>query len=284
MSGIKNWLRDNVWSPIVRGVKSLFGINSPSTVFADFGFQMIRGLVKGLVKGNAGGFVKKVFGGVTDQANRALNWLVDKGHITLDEITKATGQFQGSGILGGLGGNTSASGGAQSYAKALLSAFGWSSSQWPALKTLWHNESGWNPLAHNPSSGAHGIPQSLPASKMASEGADYWTNPATQIRWGMKYIRDRYGSPMAALNFWNSKNPHWYGAGLDGGIFRQPTLIGVGERGPERVDVVPLGQRRGRQGGGDIHVHIHGPVGSERELERWLVQALRKANRTVGSI
>ena len=59
-------------------------------------------------------------------------------------------------------------------------------------------ESGWNVYADNPSSSAYGIPQALPGSKMASAGADWATNPVTQIRWGLGYIQDRYGSPCGA--------------------------------------------------------------------------------------
>ena len=76
------------------------------------------------------------------------------------------------------------------------------------LVKLWNRESGWNPNSHNSSSGAHGIPQSLPASKMASEGADYYTNGYTQIRWGLKYIKGRYGSPSAAWA--HSQRTGWY--------------------------------------------------------------------------
>ena len=73
---------------------------------------------------------------------------------------------------------------------------------------LWRRESQWSPSAHNSSSGAHGIPQSLPASKMASHGDDYWDNPYTQIRWGLDYIVGRYGSPSSALGHSNSYG--WY--------------------------------------------------------------------------
>jgi hypothetical protein len=76
------------------------------------------------------------------------------------------------------------------------------------LSNLWTHESGWNHLAENPSSGAYGIPQSLPANKMASEGKDWKTNPATQIKWGVKYIKLRYGSPCDAYNHFKLKN--WY--------------------------------------------------------------------------
>jgi SLT domain-containing protein len=97
----------------------------------------------------------------------------------------------------------------------MLSNFGWSQSQMDPLIKLWNGESGWNQFADNPSSDAYGIPQSLPGSKMASEGADWRTNPATQIRWGMKYIKNRpdYGSPSKAWAMWNTRSPHWYDTG-----------------------------------------------------------------------
>lgn len=96
----------------------------------------------------------------------------------------------------------------QNYAHQLILERGWSEYDFECLVKLWNKESGWNPNAHNKSSGAHGIPQSLPASKMSSEGADYYTNGYTQIRWGLKYIANRYGSP---ANAWNHfQNKHWY--------------------------------------------------------------------------
>lgn len=86
---------------------------------------------------------------------------------------------------------------------------GWTGTQFEALKELWSCESSWTTTVGNTEgSGAYGIPQSLPASKMASEGADYMTNPETQIRWGLGYIANRYGNPQAALNFHYAKN--WY--------------------------------------------------------------------------
>ena len=97
----------------------------------------------------------------------------------------------------------------QSYAHNLvINTYGWSEYDFDCLVKLWNRESGWNPNAHNKSSGAHGIPQSLPASKMASEGSDYYTNGETQIRWGLKYIAGRYGTP---ANAWaHSQQTGWY--------------------------------------------------------------------------
>ncbi|MET7427747.1 tachylectin-related carbohydrate-binding protein [Streptomyces flaveolus] len=80
--------------------------------------------------------------------------------------------------------------------------------QWACLETLWDHESGWRWNATNPSSGAYGIPQALPASKMDVAGDDWHENPLTQIRWGLSYIDGRYGSPCNAWNFWQANN--WY--------------------------------------------------------------------------
>lgn len=97
----------------------------------------------------------------------------------------------------------------QTYAKSLcLNTYKWSENDFNCLILLWNRESGWNPNAHNSSSGAHGIAQALPASKMASEGSDYLTNYQTQIKWGLKYIKNRYGSPSKAWSHFLSKN--WY--------------------------------------------------------------------------
>lgn len=90
----------------------------------------------------------------------------------------------------------------------LAAARGWTGDQWTCLNALWTRESGWNSNAHNNSSGAHGIPQALPGSKMASAGSDWATNPATQIKWGLGYISGRYGSPCAAWG--HSERIGWY--------------------------------------------------------------------------
>ncbi|PKW27419.1 hypothetical protein [Phycicoccus duodecadis] len=95
-------------------------------------------------------------------------------------------------------------------AQILLPEYGFSQGQWPCLEQLWTGESDWRWWVANSSSGAYGIPQSLPASKMATVGADWRTNPVTQIRWGLDYIKRSYGSPCNALDMWNSRSPHWY--------------------------------------------------------------------------
>jgi hypothetical protein len=100
------------------------------------------------------------------------------------------------------------SGSPEQIAEQMLSQFGWSSSQFSCLQPLWEHESGWSVTAENPTSGAYGIPQSLPASQMSSAGADWQTNAATQIRWGLTYIQGRYGSPCGAYGHEESDN--WY--------------------------------------------------------------------------
>jgi len=99
-------------------------------------------------------------------------------------------------------------GGAQDIAFGLAESRGWGSGEFSCLVALWSRESGWNSQAENPQSGAYGIPQALPASKMASAGADWATNPETQIRWGLGYIDARYGTPCEAWG--HSERKGWY--------------------------------------------------------------------------
>jgi uncharacterized protein YabE (DUF348 family) len=99
-------------------------------------------------------------------------------------------------------------GSAQELGKQLAAARGWGDDQFACLLQLWNKESGWRVDAENRSSGAYGIPQSLPGSKMASVGADWRTNPATQITWGLNYIDGRYGNPCGAWSASQAKG--WY--------------------------------------------------------------------------
>ena len=96
---------------------------------------------------------------------------------------------------------------AQGIAYKLLASFGFSTSQFGCLNDIWTRESGWRYNAAN-ASGAYGIPQALPGSKMATYGSDWQTNPATQIKWGLNYIKGRYGSPCQAWAVWQSQG--WY--------------------------------------------------------------------------
>lgn len=99
-------------------------------------------------------------------------------------------------------------GSAKALALTQTTARGWEYTQFSCLVKLWERESNWRLTATNKSSGAYGIPQSLPASKMASAGADWRTSAETQIKWGLGYIEGRYGSPCAALA--HSDKNNWY--------------------------------------------------------------------------
>jgi hypothetical protein len=90
----------------------------------------------------------------------------------------------------------------------LMLQFGFAADQWQYLDALWQRESGWNHLAKNASSGAYGIPQSLPGSKMADVAPDWRTNPETQITWGLAYIAARYDNPQGAWG--HSQRFGWY--------------------------------------------------------------------------
>ncbi|TFV99072.1 coiled-coil domain-containing protein [Leifsonia flava] len=128
----------------------------------------------------------------------------------------AAAEAAGDGGGGGGGGATpiytgdvdSDPGAAQAYAAGAIGAYGWGGDQFGCLQRLWNKESGWRADAYNASSGAYGIPQSLPGEKMASAGVDWRTNAGTQINWGLSYIAQRYGSPCGAWDHsvvWN-----WY--------------------------------------------------------------------------
>ncbi|WP_432054300.1 transglycosylase SLT domain-containing protein [Streptomyces sp. bgisy022] len=93
---------------------------------------------------------------------------------------------------------------AQATAKKMIG----NSAQYQCFSKIVQHESNWDVKATNASSGAYGLVQALPASKMASAGSDWRTNPETQIEWGLDYMKDRYGSPCGAWTFWQSNG--WY--------------------------------------------------------------------------
>ncbi|MEU6710462.1 transglycosylase SLT domain-containing protein [Nonomuraea sp. NPDC046802] len=96
----------------------------------------------------------------------------------------------------------------KSIAEPMVAKRGWNKAQFRCLERLWTRESDWNHRAANSSSGAYGIPQALPGRKMATSGRDWRTNPRTQIKWGLGYIKERYGTPCGA---WAKFQSHgWY--------------------------------------------------------------------------
>jgi hypothetical protein len=127
----------------------------------------------------------------------------DPTQILAAQQQAATASSSDSGIQTGTGITGSAPPADPSSAEVIgqeeLVDYGYTvASQWQCLYDLWEQESGWNVYADNPSSGAYGIPQSLPADKMAMFGSDYLTDPTTQIKWGLYYIKSTYGTPCAA--------------------------------------------------------------------------------------
>lgn len=254
LSAIGGWAKD-VFKAVVGAIKKVFGIKSPSTVMAGLGGHMMSGLLKGLLRGSAAlrAVVKKIFTNPLSAAKGLIKaginvtGFIGKGAAALTE--KLFGTV--GNVLGGLSGGTS--GANQRLGKIMMQAKGWSADQWPALRALWMGESGWRANAHNASSGAHGIPQSLPASKMRSAGADYMTNPATQIKWGLQYIKSRYGSPGAAYSAWLKRSPHWYDrGGLASGAGFIPKLTSAPERilSPSQTDLFEKVMNTASTGGG----------------------------------
>jgi len=96
----------------------------------------------------------------------------------------------------------------KAIARTMVAKRGWPKAQFRCLAKLWAKESGWNHRAGNRYSGAYGIPQALPAGKMASKGRDWRTNPRTQIAWGLSYIKERYSTPCRAWGHFQSHR--WY--------------------------------------------------------------------------
>lgn len=90
----------------------------------------------------------------------------------------------------------------------LVASHGWSKAEFKCVDSIFTRESSWRTNAQNKSSGAYGIPQALPAKKLASAGKDWRTNPSTQIKWGLGYIKSRYGTPCKAWSTWQKQ--HWY--------------------------------------------------------------------------
>ncbi|MFL4491753.1 NlpC/P60 family protein [Streptomyces sp. VTCC 41912] len=135
--------------------------------------------------------------------------------FTMGPQKKGTGQSTNADSSSAVASAPSNPQGNVALGKKMAAQRGWTGKDWDALYQLWQHESGWNTTATNPSSGAYGIAQALPASKYDSAGKDWKTNPATQIKWGMEYIAERpdYGTPSKAWDLWQRRNPHWYASG-----------------------------------------------------------------------
>jgi TP901 family phage tail tape measure protein len=193
---IRDWISDRV-DFIVNAFKDFFGIESPSTVMMEVGKNFIRGFMNGVVLGA-----------------RNIPKLISKIGMGVIDLLKYLGEDI-SGFFGGIFGSTFSGGGntgVMNLAQQMASMYGWVGAQWDALKALVQGESSWNPNAQNPTSTAYGLFQFL-NSTWATVGAKKTSDPAGQISAGLEYIRQRYGTPIAAYSAWLSRSPHWYEKG-----------------------------------------------------------------------
>jgi hypothetical protein len=152
------------------------------------------------------------YGGTSEAAALASALAGSVGNLPLNAGSQSAGSTSGTGTTGsnpaGNGLNDKSS--LQAYAKQLLSKYGWGD-QWNSFNALVMSESGWDVHATNPSSGAYGIAQALPASKYGSAGSDWQSNGDTQLSWMMDYIKGRYTNPNNAWSFHQKNN--WYDTG-----------------------------------------------------------------------
>lgn len=175
----------------------------------EVGYVITNGMVRdrmGYTHGGTSG--KWVPWGSTDHDN----------HVHISGRMGSGDIYHGNTNSGGT--NTKPTGGHQNWMKQA----GFSPSEYAAIDYIVNHESSWNPQAVNASSGAYGLPQSLPASKLASAGSDWRTNPITQLKWMRNYVNERYGGANGALSFWKAN--HWY---ANGGEVDKPTLAWIGE-------------------------------------------------------
>ncbi|MEG2326581.1 MAG: transglycosylase SLT domain-containing protein, partial [Enterococcus sp.] len=175
----------------------------------EVGYVITNGMVRdrmGYTHGGTSG--KWVPWGSTDHDN----------HVHISGRMGSGDIYHGNSNSGGT--NVKPTGGHQNWMKQA----GFSPSEYAAIDYIVNRESSWNPSATNASSGAYGLPQSLPASKLASAGSDWRTNPITQLKWMRNYVNERYGGANGALSFWKAHN--WY---ANGGEVDKPTLAWIGE-------------------------------------------------------
>ncbi|WP_406171207.1 phage tail tape measure protein [Streptomyces sp. NBC_00996] len=214
VSGTWDWLKakgnsftdwaGKIFKKITDAIIDVFKIGSPSKKMMVYGGHIMSGLWHGMLRGKdtLDAIAKTLFSSPLDAAKNMFKNGISIGKEWLGKVGGSIGL-----------GDSSATTSAQQFAQGAIKSYGWGPAEWPALKALWQRESAWDYKATNASSGAYGIPQALPASKMASAGSDWRTNAATQIRWGLGYIKSRYGSPSNAWSFWQRQSPHWYDSG-----------------------------------------------------------------------
>ena len=225
-------------------------LGAAGSLLAGWGKGVINGLLSGMtsVIGSVWDFIKGIPGKILSflGIKSPPQWAIDAGKHIMNGLGIGMAQAQTAGqkalaaykqsvasAAGGGHGPTSAdAAAAQSYARSRLSAYGWAVDQMLPLISLWNQESGWSRFAYNASSGATGIPQALPYTKMPraawlpSQGGQ--ASAGAQIDWGLGYIKGRYGSPAGAWGHEVANN--WYASGTASAL---PGWAWVGERGPE---------------------------------------------------
>ncbi|WP_407857677.1 tape measure protein [Enterococcus hailinensis] len=185
----------------------------------EVGYVITNGMVRdrmGYTHGGTSG--KWVPWGSTDHDN----------HVHISGLMGSGDIYHGNTNSGGT--NAKPTGGHQNWMKQA----GFKPSEYAAIDYIVNHESSWNPQATNPGSGAYGLPQSLPASKLASAGSDWRTNPITQLKWMRNYVNERYGGANGALSFW--KRNHWY---ANGGIVNQHQIAEIAEGNKPEI-IIPL--------------------------------------------
>lgn len=261
ISGMFNGVKA-VWNTVVGWFKGLpskilgaLGIHSPPDWAISAGKHVMGGILKGLAHGAAD--VAGFFRGLASDVAGPLK----------DVWSQIWAGFTTTGAVGPI----------VDLGKSMAAMMGWVGAQWDALRQLWQHESGWNPAAQNPTSSAYGIAQFLD-STWAMTGFHKTSNPQDQIAAGLNYIKMVYGNPATAWAAWQARSPHWYAGGLPETVFSRPTLIGVGEAGPETVSVTP-GRR---YGGGNTFIFNITAVGTDRTAARQLLQSIREDLRSRG--
>lgn len=184
--------------------------------------KKISGAFGKMGKMGKGTFGKMLKGVPVKLMNDAKSWFHDKM-----SKSAADKQDSSSGLTDV--GKVSSKHAQKAIKRAAANSFGWSGGQWSALNKLVSGESGWNPKAKNASSGAYGLFQALPASKIKGNK----NSIRAQANFGLNYIKDRYGSPKKAWSAWQGRSPHWYASGTTSAM-RGPAIVGEG--GPELVN------------------------------------------------
>jgi phage-related protein len=200
---------------------------------------------------------------IKNTAQAAWNWIYQHVIKPLKAAWDFLKGIVGTVFGGGTGNPNASPKQAAQYAASRLPSFGWSPREMSSLIPLWNRESGWNRLARNPTSGAYGIPQALPPSKMGAAANPPLSSAVAQINWGLSYIKGRYGSPSAA---WGHETAYgWYDKG---GML--PTGWSLAYNGTGRPE--PVGWNNGG-GGGVAGLTV---TGGHSDFEQFMAKFIRK--------